>query len=224
MTWFWRIVFFSMVAVGLYAWLGKRNAEQQRLARGQEMADFFARQTLDFKDDSAVVEKNFFRALSFAHQYHDPKPPLHIGTPPDNGWRPLLEKTLTERSYDQDEIGLIVDSLEKGLAVCSQYRIWDDPASIDSLDGGTSPTIESGTFAGERLRIAYRISPVIAPQARNHPANFRLVPASVWALQPDRLDLDSYRFSDRLHAARILDGDAKAAIATRWDAIQKKNS
>ena len=224
MSWFWRILFFGSVAFGLYAWFGKRQAGQQRIDRGQSFADLFSRQTLDFKDDSTVVEKNFYRALAFAHDYHDPQPPIHFGTPPDGGWRPLLSQALTERDFSQNEVTLLIDALEDALGVCDNLGVWETQANAEALEAGNPPSIRSGTFEGERLRISFRLTPAIAPQARNHPANFQLVPESVWALQPDRLDPDAFRFAERLHSAKIIDGQTKASVSARWDAIQKKNS
>lgn len=213
---FWTISFGLIVLVGAYtAWEHRtvERAHQQRVTRLSELID---RRDFQPTMPGENVRANFYRALHLLHESAGPPAQtlLWPAEPQDSQW--YLERALEQSELDSYEGRLIRDSLHEALADLESAGALEDESNVLRLKDGEPPAALSGPFAQERLLIGHRVSPVLAPEAHNHWANFKLVPRLVWWIQPDRLDAAALSSARDLHEGGIISEETLQEIQSLW--------
>lgn len=220
---FWKVLFLLAVLVALYITFERRSTNSARRVRVRQLASLLERSDFDVKLPPAIVHGEFFKTLALLHTSAQPEPSglFFSGQSKTAEW--YLTEALTAAGYADVEQRLLVESFQEALADCEAAGVFDDTGNIAGLEEGRSPTLMKGPFAGERWKVGFRISPVAAIEVQNHPANFKLLPATVWALQPDRLDQPAMQVARDFRDARLLEPVAMRRIDELWKSSQKNN-
>jgi hypothetical protein len=219
----WKVLFLIAVLVALYITWERRSTNAARRVRVKQLASLLERSDFDVKLPPAIVHGEFFKALALLHASAQPEPPglFFSGQSKTAEW--YLTEALTEAGYTDLEQRLLIESFQEALADCDSAGVFGDSGNVANLEEGRSPTLMKGPFAGERWKVGFRVSPVAAVEVQNHPANFKLLPATVWALQPDRLDPQAMDVARDFRDARILDPAIMRRIDEVWKSSQKNN-
>jgi hypothetical protein len=220
---FWKIVFIIAVLVAAYATWEKRNSDHQQRSRVRQLAALLKREDFQVNTPPEVMQQNFFKLLAMLHVLDRPERGhfLAFSQPRDTRW--YLDEAAALNEFDEAEARLIADSIQEAMAECATTGVFEDPGNLEVMEQGKPATLVKGPFAGEKFRIGFRVTPVAAAEVLNHPANFVLLPATVWALQPDKLGQTSMSFVHDLRDAHLLEPAAVRRIDEAWKAAQKNN-
>jgi hypothetical protein len=223
----WKVLFVIALLLAVYVAWERHSTNSARRVRVRQLAGMLERSDFEVKLPPAIVHGEFFKALALLHASAQPEPPglFFSGQSKTADW--YLTEALTEAGYapeDHDrERRLLIASFQEALADCQSAGVFEDSGNIAGLQEGRSPTLMKGPFAGERWKVGFRISPVAAVEVQNHPANFKLLPATVWALQPDRLDQPAMEVARDFRDARIIQPAVMRRIDELWKSSQKNN-
>ena len=200
----WKILLaVVVVAIIWFSWQ-KAQEESERGRRVRALADCFNQADYKPRSPRENVRANFFKALAQLHQNVADEPAadfLHRGKH-DTTW--YLDEALDPIPLPDPERLLLKNAIVNGYADARAAGAFDQAAGREAMAAGREPIITKGSFAGEPLRIGWRVSPVLIPEIINHPANFKLMPAVAWGLQQERIDDASVSAARELHQAGIL--------------------
>lgn len=213
----WKILVAVVVAAIVWFSWQRSQEESARALRVRALAECF--HSADFEPRSPLenVQSNFFRALAQLHQnvLEEPPPGFWRQTKPDASW--YLDEALASLEVPNPERILIKTGMMNGYDDARAAGAFEQSAGREAMAAGREPPITKGSFAGEPLRIGWRVSPVLVPEIVNHPANFKLMPALAWGLQQERMDDTSAASAHELFKAGILS-------ETGWKLVQAYQS
>jgi hypothetical protein len=219
----WKVFFVIALLVALYITWERHSTNSARRVRVRQLAGLLERSDFDVKLPPGIVHGEFYKALALLHTSAQPEPAglFFSGQSKTAEW--YLTEALNTAGYSDLERRLLTESFQEALADCEAAGVFEDSGNIAGLQEGRSPTLMKGPFTGERWKVGFRISPVAAVEVQNHPANFKLLPATVWALQPDRLDPQAMQTARDFRNAGVLDPKVMRRIDELWKSSQKNN-
>ncbi|MGI8605031.1 MAG: hypothetical protein ACR2OZ_18830 [Verrucomicrobiales bacterium] len=220
---FWKAVCAVAILIAIYVAFEQRSAQKIRKARVQQMAALFDRGDFDVKAPQEMVHHSFYRALWLLNEFRKPEVSRLFAraSAKEPAW--YLEEALAAKGYGDVEKRLISLSLQEAIEDCEAAGVFADEVNAAALESGEAPVAIQGPFAGERLRIGYLVTPLAAIELINHPANLKLLPATVWALQLDRLDQTALGVARDFRDARVLDPAVMQRLEETWKTSQKNN-
>ena len=174
-----RILLILLVAAGaFYYWLKQQSKGEYDRQVGA-LAATLDRRSLSPAMPPAQAEGMFLRAIVIFSDYRTLLARGRVHT----GEEAYLKDALTAAGYvSQAELQMVSRTLRDSLNLCQQMKITSGAEGTKALLNGQSPVIRAGSFKGDNLVIARRLSAALAPELANHPANLALVPASAAAL------------------------------------------
>jgi hypothetical protein len=220
---FWKIVFVIAVLVAAYVAWEKRSFDNERRGRVRQLAGLLKREDFEMNSPPDVGQQNFFKSLALAYVLRQPERARLLGFAQSRDVRWYLDEANAMNGFENAEARMVSEAVLEGLEECEAAGVFDDPGNLEAMGQGRPPTLVKGPFAGEKFRIDYRITPLAAVELHNHPANFIPVPATVWALRPDRLDPSAMSFAHDLRDARLLEPAVIRRIEETWKSAQKNN-
>lgn len=207
---FFQFLAIVSVAALIYIAHAQKVDRDARALRVEELAACFKKEDFHRHAPSGAAGKAFLRAVYLLYKNVEDEPPPKVWQEfrADLHW--YLDEALKEFPAPDNELNLLKSSLVTAHGDASRMGLFTDPDGRGALASGDLPIIASGLFAGERLRVGWRLSPVLIPEATNHMANFVLQPAIAWGLQHDRLDDVSFDTAKRFRAAGLLNEESFA--------------
>jgi hypothetical protein len=210
----WKILLAVLVAaVVWYSWQ-KSRIENDRALRVRVLAGYFNRDEFKQRGKREAVQSSFLKILGQVHQNvaEEPPPGFMNRTPRDASW--YLDEALATLELPDQERQLLKSNLLNSYADARTAGAFDQSEGREALAAGREPVITRGTFAGEVLRIGWRVSPVIVPEIVNHPANFKLTPAVAWSLQQETINDASFGAARELFNGGVLS-------TAGWEVVEK---
>jgi hypothetical protein len=210
----WKILFaVVLAAIVWYSWK-KSRIETDRALRVRMLAGYVNRDEFKQRAQPDTVQASFFKILAQMHQNaaDEPPPGFMNRTPHDAAW--YLDEALRSLDFPEPERLLLKSNFLNSYSDARLAGAFDQSDSREALAAGRGPTISRGTFAGEPLRVGWRVSPVLVPELLNHPANFKLMPGIAWSLQQERIDDASYGAAREIFGGGVLSTPG-------WEAVQR---
>jgi hypothetical protein len=209
-----KILFVALaMGAGVYWW----TKEQARVEYDRQvgaLATTLDRRMADPMSPSGQADALFMRSLVILSDFRDLKQRERLEADETN----FLNDALSAAGYNNpSEIGAISRNLRENMTVCQQLKIFGDGSGSQAMLTGQAPVIQSGSFKSESLVLVRRLSPQLAPEVVNHPANFALVPASaadlIW---PFTVNNQVLQTASDLKTANVLD-------TASYDIIRRQN-
>lgn len=213
----------TLAAIVYVSWRIK-DMEDSRAQRVAALADCFNRPDFSPKSPRRAARSSFLRALSTLHKNlaQEPEETWYNNFRADAQW--YLDQATAHLEINDTERTLIHNAILHAYSDARQFGVLSTSDGRQALAAGDEPRIPGGMFTGEPLRIGYRLSPVLAPEVINHPANFVLQPALAWGLQQDRLDQAGISAAQEFQRAGILSASGWETVESyRLAAERKKN-
>lgn len=221
MQFFYKFMFLAVVtAAGVLWWVKSRHDIEYNRQVGA-LATTMDRRLANPLSPSGQADAMFLRSMVVLAEFRDLKRRGIL----DQDDTTYIYDALDAAGYNNPlEINLIAENLKENLALCDETGVLSDGLGSQALLTGQPPRIQTGPFEGENLVISRRISPQLAPEVLNHPANFALTPAPqadlIW---PYTLTDRILRTATDLKAARILDVGSVESIRQRSKEIREVN-
>jgi|GEM_PF-1827316 len=185
---FYRI-FLGLLVAGITWFSILKHVEQRdRTIRVEDLRQCFQRREFAPTQPPQRVRENFFRAIARLHEAQIAERSLGWWRNQEVNTDWYVHEALNEAGGSRDEAHLIGTALQNAYHEVRRQGTLALTEGRARLSSGREPISTEGLFAGDPLVIGHRISPVIVPELRNHPANFVLQPSTAWALQQDVLD------------------------------------
>jgi hypothetical protein len=185
---FYRSIFVLVVAAITWFSYVKHIEGRDRTTRVQDLRDCFERRDFSPGQPSKAVQTGFLQAVARLHEAQMAERSLGWWKTKDISLNWYIDEGLKELEASQEESSLIGRALQNAYFELQRQDALALSESREKLKTGTIPQATEGLFAGEALVIGYQLSPVVLPQLRNHPGNFVIQPATVWALQQDLIE------------------------------------
>jgi hypothetical protein len=174
-----RILLILLVAAGAFFYWLKQQSKGEYDRQVGALAATLDRRSLSPAMPAGQAEGMFLRAIVIFSDFRTLVSRGRINT----GEETYLNDVLLAAGYEsQGEIQLVSRTLRDSLNLCQQMKITSEAEGTKALLNGQPPVIRAGSFKGDNLVIARRVSAALAPELANHPANLALVPSSVAAL------------------------------------------
>lgn len=197
---------FLILLVAGIAWFSflKHVEARDRQTRVQDLAECFQRREFDHHQPPEAVQGHFWRALASLHEFQQAERDLGWWRKQDISVNWYITEALRGLGTNDEEASLISRALENAHFELQRHGILANEESREKLKRGQPPIASEGLFSGDPLVIGYLLSPVLVPDARNHPGNFVLQPATVFALQQDVPDSSTLNMTHQFHTAGVV--------------------
>jgi len=197
---------FLVLVVVTISWFSyqKHVESRDRSIRVQDLRDCFQRREFAPTQPPAAVQAHFFQALVRLHEAMLAERSLGWWRNKEINLDWYIHEGLAELEANPEEASLIGRALQAAYYDLQRNDVLALSDSRESLLRGRPPHATHGIFDGDPLVIGFQISPVIIPHLRNHPANFVLQPAPVWALQQDIIDAGNLGLVRQFHNAGLI--------------------
>ena len=181
--------FFVLVlaAITWFSYL-KHIEGRDRATRVQDLRDCFERRDFSPGQPSTQAQTRFLQAVARLHEAQLAERSLGWWKTKDISLNWYIDEGLKGLDASKEEMSLIGRALQNAYFELQRQDALALSESRDQLKEGKIPKATEGLFAGDPLVIGYQLSPVVLPQLRNHPGNFVIQPAPVWALQQDLVE------------------------------------
>jgi len=184
--------FLILVVAGLAWFFYQKHTERtERDLRVQDLRDCFEPREFAASRPPADVQTHFLQALVRLHESQLAERSLGWWKTKDRGRTWYIDEGLKALDTGKAETELLSRALENAYIELQRQDALALQENRDLLAKGKLPAATQGLFAGDPLTIGFLISPAIVPELRNHPGNFIIQPATVWALQQDVIDSNS---------------------------------
>lgn len=188
MAFLYRTVFILVVAgITWFSYL-KHTEGRDRAIRVQDLRDCFDRRDFAPGQPSKQVQTRFLHAVARLHEAQLAERSLGWWKTNDISLNWYIDEGLKGLEASKEELSLIGRALQNAYFELQRQDALALSESRDHLKAGKLPLATQGLFAGDPFLIGNLLSPVVLPQLRNHPGNFILQPAPVWALQQDLIE------------------------------------
>jgi len=197
---------FLILIVVAITWVSilKHTESRDRTIRVQDLQDCFQRREFAPTQPPAAVQAHFLQTLVRLHEADQIERSLGWWRNKEISLHWYIQEALKSLEASPEENSLIGQALQNAYFELQKHDALALAESREELKRGRLPKCTEGLFAGDPLVIGFLVSPVIVPQVRNHPANFVLQPATVWALQQDVPDPSSLGLVRQFKAAGIV--------------------
>jgi len=181
---------FFILLVGAIAWYSylKHVEGEDRSVRVREIQECFERRAFAPGQPSRLAQSQFLKALVRLHEADLAERSLGWWKTKDISQSWYLDEGLKALESSPEETALISRALQNAAVELQRHDAFALSENRAQLEKGLLPKAAEGLFAGEPLVIGFQLSPVVLPQLRNHPGNFVIQPAPVWALQQDLIE------------------------------------
>ncbi|MDB6133131.1 MAG: hypothetical protein JWM59_1374 [Verrucomicrobiales bacterium] len=209
-----KILFVALASgAGVYWW----TKEQARVEYDRQvgaLATTMDRRMADPMSPSGQADALFMRSLVILADFRDLKQRKRLEADETD----FLNDALSAAGYNNpSEIGAISRNLRENITVCQQLKIFGDGSGSQAMLTGQAPVIQSGPFKSESLILVRRLSPQMAPEVVNHPANFALVPdPAADLIWPFTVNNQVLQTAADLKTANVLD-------TASYDIIRRQN-
>jgi hypothetical protein len=200
----YRTILVLMVAGIVWFSMHKHAEERDRSVRVQNLRECFERREFAAQAAPQRVRTHFFTALVRLDEALKAERVLGWLRHQEISVDWYVNQALEGSAGSSEEASMIGTALQNAYHEVRRHDILALPAERDRLLSGSEPTATAGLFAGDPLVFGYRVSPVIVPELRNHPANFILQPQTAWAMQQDIVDSSTVSIVRQFHTAGIL--------------------
>ncbi len=219
----WKLIGLIILAVAAYAAWEYKAIETDMQRRVTAVAEQLDPELWDYRRTPRQSSAAFLRAIVTVHQATQPnRARVFFGSRTQKAeW--FIDAALEKRQTTPMAKQLVRSALLEAIDDCDEWGILDSTTGNAALERGDEPEIVAGAFSGLKAKVGWHVSPVVAPEVINHPANFTLQPEPVWAVQQDRLDGESFQHAQGLHGANILDELAWIRVQAYWKDGAAKN-
>ncbi len=219
---FWKFLLLIIISVG--SWFGyDKYAKQQQWDRVIE----------SFRTDLNAIDKsptasnaeslgNYWKLLA---NLHDFKQDLNTENgvtpipPKDSGGEKSENSTKGGYEWLLDALSLptvMLETTKTNFTTCEQFGLFST-ANLAKMKRGENPTIENGSYKGEKAIISQRVPIFAAREACHQPANFIILPESVAAIDSSEVDDAMKSFALKLKQSAILNTRSMEAISRLHD-------
>lgn len=212
-----------VVGISWFSWL-KHTEKRDRTIRIQDLRECFQRREFAPNQPPEPVRTHFLQALVKLHESQQAERSLGWWRTKDVSSDWYVHEALQGLDATDSEISLIGLALQNAYFELQRQDALALQESRDLLRRGQPPLCTRGLFAGDTLVIGYQLSPVVIPDLRNHPANFILQPATVWALQQDVLESSNLALIRQWHRAGLLSDAVLADLTTMLSPAPKSDT
>jgi len=197
---------FLLVVVVAITWFSylKHVESRDRALRVQDLRDCFQRREFASSQPPQAVQNHFWQALVRLYEAQQAERSLGWWRNKEIGLGWYVEEALKDLEASPGEASLIGSALQTAYFELLRHDALALAESRDHLLRGRAPLCADGIFAGEPLVIGFQLSPVVIPHLRNHPGNFVLQPATVWALQQDIVESANLSLVRRFRSAGLV--------------------
>jgi hypothetical protein len=223
MKWFWRIIFIVGVTVAAYFGWQQKLKRDERALDEKEIARLLNPSGISSTSDVVLAQQAFGRALLIIDKYSHEAITKDHKDKEITGMQPLVWKALRQMPCSSEEQDMIAESLLSAHTTVTQAGGFSDRFASSNLEDGNWPELQSGPFKGDRLKLSWRVNPVVAPKVRSHPGNFVLVPESVWGMEDDGITNETLSYARRFRNAGYLLGDDWIRLAEAYSKQTGKN-
>lgn len=166
----------------------KHVEDRDRTIRVQDLRDCFERRDFTPGQPPKEVQTHFLQAVARLHEAQLAERALGWWKNKEISLNWYIDEGLKELDASKEEKALIGRALQQAYFELQRQDALALSESREQLKSGRIPKATQGLFAGDSLVIGSQLSPVVLPQLRNHPGNFVIQPAPVWALQQDLIE------------------------------------
>lgn len=200
-----------IAAITWYSYL-KHIEGRDRAARVQEIQDCLERRAFAPGQPPRLAQTQFLKTLVRLHEADLAERSLGWWKTKDISLSWYLEEGLKTLEASPEEAALISRALQNAAVELQRHDAFALSENRELLEKGELPKATDGLFAGDPLVIGFQLSPVVLPALRNHPGNFLIQPATVWALQQDLIEPSQLAAVREFVAAGILPESAHTEL------------
>ncbi len=212
MTFIYRTFLIGLLGAIVWYSYVKHIESRDRSVRVQDLRDCFERRSFAPGVPPQNVQKSFMQALVRLHESMLSERTLGWWRNKEITLEWYLEAAIAGLEANDTEASLIRRALQQAYYELQRQDQLEDYDLREKIRGGKPPVCTQGNFVGDALVVGFHVSPVIVPQLRNHPGNFVLQPATVWALQQDIVEKTDFGMIREFHNAGLLPNDFVEAL------------
>ena len=197
---------FLILLVAGITWFSylKHVEARDRKTRVQDLAECFQRREFASTQPPPAVQTHFWQALAYLDEAQRAERSLGWWRKKDISVNWYLNEALKGLEATDGEASLISRALENAYFEVQRHGVLVSQEGRDQLKQGQPPDTTVGLFSGDPLVIGFLVSPVLVPQLRNHPGNFVLQSATVFALQQDVPDSSTLNLARQFYSAGLV--------------------
>lgn len=215
MAFLYRTVLILLIAgISWFSYV-KHVETREREVRLQDLRECFQRREFAPTQPPQAVHTRFLQALVRLHEAQQAERSLGWWRNKEISLNWYIDESLKELEASPDEASLIARALQNAYFELQRQDALALAESRERLKLGQPPVCTEGIFAGDPLVIGFQLSPVVLPHLRNHPANFVLQPATVWALQQDVIEAPTLGLVRQFHSAGLVPDDVFKDLTER---------
>jgi hypothetical protein len=221
MNWLWRLLFVIAVGVSLWFAWDRHEKYQVRANDIQKLIRIVNSRNNTAMTSATEVEQSFIKALALIAQYTNEPIRTDYRGRTISGTRTLISEVSDAVGQNADDRALVYSALIEALDRLEQFTGLT-PEALEALDAGQWPTITRGPFRGEKIRLGWRVSPVICPSVKNQTANLILMSESIWALQDDRICMSMMADARKFQSAGLIQPNDWTSVQFIWNEANVK--
>jgi hypothetical protein len=116
------------------------------------------------------------------------------------------------KAAESNPINLLTEVILENYTILSDCGVWGNPEVRLGMANGEAPTVQTGPYSGEKLRVVRRISPHLFRDGITDVCNIILLPESAAALYFPEVDDTMKTFASRMDRCGLLDKKSLEAV------------
>jgi|GEM_PF-3516539 len=211
---FWKILFMVILTVaGYFYWQEQKNDKSQNM-QVLEFARLISPKLHTEHTSIKTFQSDLFQAMALLHRHRSGNGKITAPSKQTERLQSLIHDANFHNGCKSVRSQLIYRQLKENLKRCEEYGLFEEnSAALDMMATGRSPKVAKGAFKGEKLVVAFNVSPVLAREGRNAISNATIVPESIRALSDEVVTSKIYSTTQALERAEVIE-------RASWERIQ----